>query len=71
MKRTLHILAAILAGLTAFGAADLSGIIHLLPEGWAAFVATLPPLALALGHSALALGDVLDDGKKNNSFPPG
>jgi hypothetical protein len=70
MTRFLHCLAALLSLLTLLGAADLSGIVKLLPEGWAALVATLPPLALALGHCALALGDQLDDGVKNNSFPP-
>ncbi len=70
MKRFIHILAALLGILTVIGGLDLTGFLKILPEGWAAFVATLPPLALAIGHSAIALGDQLDDGQKNGSFPP-
>lgn len=68
-NRVLATLTALLAGLTAIGGLDLSGVANFLPPGWAAVLATVPPLMLAAGHTVLAIGDQLDDGKKNDSFP--
>lgn len=67
--KVLHILALILSALTIAGGLDLTGILKILPEGWAAVLATVPPLLMALAHFILALGDQLDDGQKNDSFP--
>lgn len=69
MARTLKILTVILSALTVAGGLDLSGVSSFLPEGWAAVLATVPPIIVAVGAFVLALGDQLDDGKKNNSFP--
>jgi hypothetical protein len=69
MKRFLHILALILSALTVAAAFDITGIVHFLPEGYAAVLVTVPPMLLAISHFVMALGDQLDDGQKNNSFP--
>lgn len=69
MKRFLHILAAILSVCLAIGALDLSGIINVLPPLVAKIMTIGPPCFLAIGHAVLAIGDQLDDGQKNNSFP--
>lgn len=69
MKRFLHILAAILSVCLALGALDLTGVIELFPKGVAQILTIGPPCFLAVGHAILAIGDQLDDGQKNNSFP--
>jgi hypothetical protein len=61
-----------LAGLAALGSTlgilDLSKVTNLLPPGWALPVALIPAIGAALVHFALAWGDYLDDGQKNDSF---
>jgi hypothetical protein len=68
-KRLIHILAAILGGLTVVGGLDATGILNILPDDWAAILATVPPACLGLGHTVRALGDKLDNGVMDNSFP--
>lgn len=65
-------LLAFLAGLaalgTALGALDLTGFTSIFPEGWGKWFAILPPLGATIVHFALAWGDYMDDGKRNDSF---
>ncbi len=67
-KRILAILAGIAALGTALGALDLSGFTSIFPAGWGKWFAIIPPIGAALVHFALAWGDYLDDGQKNDSF---
>lgn len=66
--RLLTFLAGLAALGTSLGALDLSGFTSIFPAGWAKWFAIIPPLGAALVHFALAWGDYLDDGKKNDSF---
>lgn len=68
MKRFLQILAAVAAACSAVAGLDLAGVIELLPEKIAPVVAVGPAIAASLFHFVVALGDVLDDGEKNDSF---
>jgi hypothetical protein len=68
-KKFLHLLAAALATCTAIGAADLSGLTSLVPHAVAVKLALFPAIAAIIGHVILAIGDVLDDGESNGSFP--
>lgn len=68
MKTVISILAAVAAVLSALAGLDLAGVIDILPPAVAPWVAVGPPIAAAALHFVVALGDLLDDGKKNGSF---
>ncbi|MCU0797414.1 MAG: hypothetical protein MUF31_15950 [Akkermansiaceae bacterium] len=68
MKKVLQILAAVAAACSAVAGLDLAGILDILPEQVAPWVAVAPPVAAALFHAAIAIGDILDDGERNDSF---
>ena len=67
-KRLLGFLAGLAALGSALGILDLSGFTSIFPAGWAKWIALIPPLGAAIVHFALAWGDYLDDGVKNDSF---
>lgn len=71
MKKALLILAAVGAALSALGGMDIVGIITFLPDQWASFLAIAPPIAAASVHVIQAVGDVLDNGIRDNSFKIG
>ncbi len=41
-----------------------------LPEGWQAFAGMAVVALLGLKEIAVVIGDLVDDGKRNNSFKP-
>ena len=44
--------------------------IDALPEGWQAFASLSVVALLGLKEIAVVIGDIVDDGKRNNSFKP-
>lgn len=66
--KLLHTLSSIGAICSAAGGLNLVGVISFLPPKIAAALAIAPPVVAALGHAAMALGDALDDGERNDSF---
>lgn len=66
--KLLSTLAAVAAILTVIGGLDLSGIINLLPANVATGFSVALPAIAALAHGVRAVGDHLDDGKRNDSW---
>lgn len=71
MKKFLLILAVVGAALSALGGLDLAGVITFLPKQWAGALAIVPPVAAAMLHFVMLIGDILDDGEQNGSFKIG
>lgn|GEM_PF-1711820 len=66
--KLLHYLSATAYGASFIAGLNLIGVATFLPAHIAKPVMLVPPLFGVLGHSALAVGDYLDDGVKNDSF---
>jgi len=66
--KILHYLSATAYGASFVAGLNLIGVATFLPAHIAKPVMLVPPLFGVLGHSALAIGDYLDDGVKNDSF---
>lgn len=64
----LRVLTAICAAATA--AASTGAYVQMLPAKYAALAGIALGVVLALKEIAVIVGDVADDGKRNNSFKP-
>lgn len=62
------ILAVFGALLTSLAGMEVAGFVHLFPKDWAPVLAIIPPAAATLVHLVMLIGDILDDGVKNDSF---
>ncbi len=72
MKRKLLNGLLALAGLcTVIGGLDLTQILPLLPDHVAAWLAMALPVVITAEKLIVAIGDLLDDGKRNDSFRVG
>lgn len=68
MKKALQFLAAVAALASGVAGLDLAGVVHLIPSPWDAWVAVAPAGAATVFHFLIGIGDLLDDGQKNDSF---
>lgn len=66
--KLLHYLSATAYGASFIAGLNLIGVATFLPAHIAKPLMLVPPLFGVIGHSALAIGDYLDDGVKNDSF---
>lgn len=48
----------------------LASYVHMLPEKWSSIAVMVFMVASATKDYAISIGDVADDGKKNQSFNP-
>jgi len=69
--RILTWLTAIAGIATILGGLDLTEILPLLPDHIAAMLTLALPVVITVGKIAVAIGDLLDDGLRNNSFKVG
>ena len=60
MKRVQHILAALAATADSIAILDLKGVLPLLPEGWAVWVAGIPTAAAVVVHLIQAVRSGVD-----------
>lgn len=63
--RVIAFLGLLISGI---GSADITGIIALLPEGWAEYWLTIGLFAASSKQAVLSAGDFLDNWKMDNSF---
>lgn len=64
----LRILTAVAAAASTVAAVDLATVAQILPPHWAGYIFAASAVTLAVKEVAVAVGDTLDDGKRNGSF---